>query len=114
MPTTGASRGSGQVIFDEVAMSGDDTGDWFLTPVKKRGQDEVVVQIDISVGQADVMIEGRLSEDAQPIPMLQAVVDEVTTLTIAGLTAFAYVPQLRVVVTGTGATPTVRVELFHG
>lgn len=115
--TVGPSQGIGNVIYNEVALSGDDTGEWYALPINSRkrgGKDEFTLQIDITVGQADVQIQGRMSEDAAAVPMLSTVVDEVTTLTVAGLQAFAWVPQIRVDVSGVAASPTVRVEMFHG
>lgn len=118
MPTIGPSQGIGQVIYDVVAQAAASAdGDWYTLPINSRkrgGKDEFTLQADITVGQADIQIEGRMSEDAQPVPMLDTVIDEVTTLTTAGLQAFAWVPQIRVSTTNVAATPTIRVEIFHG
>jgi len=114
MPDTRTWPGTGAVMFNQTAMSGNANGDAMLLPVKKRGADEVVVQIDIQNGEADVMIQGRLDSTAPWVDMLAAVVDEATSLTDEGLQALAYLPQMRAEVTGVASTPDVRVSLYHG
>lgn len=116
MATIGASPGIGAVIYNEIeqaAASAD--GDTYLLPRKKDGgSDEFIVQVDIDSGEADVMIQCRLSKDAKWINAIAAVVDEVTTLTTAGLVTLSYVPQVRAITTNVVSAPNIRVEIFHG
>ena len=107
--------GVGAVIYDVVAQAAASAdGDEFDLPPKKRGADEIVVQIDITIGDADVMIEGRLDADAAWVPMLAGVIDEVTSLTDEGLQALAYLPHIRAVTSNVASTPTIRVSVYHG
>ncbi len=107
--------GVGAIIYDETAQAAASAdGDEFDLPPKKRGADEIVVQVDINGGNGDVMIEGRLDADAPWVPMLAAVIDEATSLTDEGLQALAYLPHIRAVTTNVSGTPNIRVNLYHG
>lgn len=114
--TTGPSQGAGAVLFSSAAMSGNANGTPYRLPKKTRtkGGDDIVMQIDITLGNADVMIQGRIDHTHAWVDMMVGVVDEVTTLTTAALQTFAWVPEIRVEVTGVGSTPTVLVTVHHG
>ena len=116
MPTVGPSSGVGVVLYSAVAQVGSANGDAYRLPKKTRtkGGDDVVVQIDITLGDADVMIQGRIDHTHAWVDMMVAVVDEVSTLTTAALQTFAWVPEMRVETTNVATTPTILVTVHHG
>jgi hypothetical protein len=116
MPTVGPSQGVGIELYNVVAQVGDADGDAYRLPKKSRtrGSDDIVIQIDITVGQADVMIQGRVDHSHAWVDMLTVVADEVTTLTTEALQTFAWVPEVRVETTNVANTPTIHVSVHHG
>ena len=116
MPTVGPSQGAGVVLFSSVAASGSANGDPYRLPKKSRskGSDDIIIQIDITLGDADVQIQGRVDHTMAWVDMMTVVVDEVTTLTFEALQTFAWVPEVRVETTNIASTPTILVTLFHG
>ena len=76
--------------------------------------DDIIVQIDITLGDADVMIQGRIDHTHEWVDMMTFPIDEVTTLTVQALQTFAWVPEIRVETTGVASTPTIFVSVFHG
>ncbi len=116
MPTVGPSQGVGIVLYSAVAQVGSANGDAYRLPKKTRtrGGDDIVVQIDITLGDADVMIQGRIDHTHAWVDMLTVIIDEVSTLTTEALQTFAWVPEVRVETTGIGNTPTILVSIHHG
>ena len=116
MPTIGPSQGAGLVLYSAVAQVGSANGDAYRLPKKSRskGSDDIIIQVDITLGDADVMIQGRLDHTMAWKDMMTVVIDEVTALTEVGLQTFAWVPEVRVVTTGVATTPTILVGIFHG
>jgi len=108
------SPGTGAVLYDVTGLaSATDESDTYLLPLKSP-KDEIIVQVDISNGQADVMLEGRVSDEAAWVPALAAVIDEVTGIAGAALQTLSYVPQLRALITNATSSPDIRIEIYHG
>ncbi len=116
MPTIGPSQGAGLVLINSVAMSGAANSDPYRLPKKSRskGSDDIVLQISVLLGDADVQIQGRVDHTHAWVDMMTTVVDEVSALTFEALQTFAWVPEIRVEVTNVASTPTVFVSIFHG
>jgi len=115
MGAIGPSSGTGAVIYHEVGQTvTSKDGDTYYLPPSKRMTDECVVQVDISGGFATVMIQARLSDEAQWKPCLSTAITEVTALGVEGIRTLSYAPQIRAVTMGVSGAPTIRVEVFHG
>lgn len=111
---SGPSSGSGATIYNVSAQADASAiGVPYALPPKIRNLD-IIIQIDIIGGEADVMIQGRLREDVQWKNLMSAVVNEVLAPGVAGLQGFSWVSQIRVVTSNVANTPNIRVELFHG
>jgi len=110
----GPSSGTGAIIYDIVGqVSPSSEAEQYVLPPKIRNLD-FIIQVDITVGKADVMIQGRLGDGGQWKNLMSAVVNEVSSLGIAGLQGFSWIPQVRVTTSNVLNTPDIKVEIFHG
>ena len=110
----GPSPGSGAILYDVTAqIDASAEGETYVLPPKIRNLD-LVVQIDIISGEADVMIQGRLSGEGQWKNLMSAVIDELTAPGVAGLQGFSWVSQIKAVTSNVLNTPNIRIELLHG